>query len=204
MRRWVHPNPANIFRSVESPQELSLDGPGRMSRLQICNICYERLGPYLLLHLSFLKLLGSLGCTRPCNDHSELFCFANAALMTVLLAVSVTSRKSCVVVEIEKTGSRRDCCGGRAEANPEDLPKGLDLDELVQEIVPAIPGTSDEGNPEIQSAIFDTLQVIASRPCVLGDFITCVRKSHCIFGLFRVRELHGLMRNGFIMCAGIF
>lgn len=52
--------------------------------------------------------------------------------------------------------------GRAAETNgkPEGLPHNMSLSQLRQEFVPPIPATFDDGNPEMQSEIFDTRQVI--------------------------------------------
>lgn len=51
--------------------------------------------------------------------------------------------------------------GGRAKG----LPSGISVEQLVAEHVPAIPGTHDEGNPNMTSEFFDTRQACG---CLCG------------------------------------
>lgn len=44
-------------------------------------------------------------------------------------------------------------------SHPKALPAGMAIGELLQDHVPTIPGTHDNGNPDMESEFFDTRQV---------------------------------------------
>ena len=47
-------------------------------------------------------------------------------------------------------------------SHPKALPAGINMEDLVQDHVEAIPGTHDEGNPDMESEFFDTRQARAT------------------------------------------
>lgn len=55
-------------------------------------------------------------------------------------------------------------------SHPKALPAGMAIRELVEEHVPPIPGTHDDGNPDMESEFFDTRQVRT---------VACDTKSAC-------------------------
>lgn len=178
---------------------INLDLPGlngkhvtSMSRFQLCNSCYE----------SEKRFDSRFLCTHAdCSSvqSAQVPSFASAGVLA-LLSLGSSVQVVNGVSDQEGRLKERLLWGRTAEANgkPEGLPHNMSLSQLRQEFVPPIPSTSDDGNPEMQSEIFDTRQVIASHPSALCDLMRCMRRR-----LSPVLKQRRLPETHIVMCAGI-